>query len=294
MPYRIVQITKPSECHITNHHLIIEQEEGTADIPLEDIQIVICIGAKIRFSTMGLSELAKEGIVIVNFGKKHELESIIEPYYPNARHAKMLFEQIEMEDVFKKKHWDRIVKVKISNQAKNLAVLGLEGFERISSFEQFVQNGDKDNIEALAASEYFQFYHKGLNRRTDDPVNSALNYGYAIIRSYIIKALITTGFHCALGIHHHNDYNSFNLADDMIEPWRAMVDQMAYRMTNNDILLNSKERKEIIEVLHCNCKIGGKKMWIATGIELMADSLKAAIMKKDPEKLELPLLTDFR
>lgn len=84
-----------------------------------------------------------------------------------------------------------------------------------------------------------------------------------------------------------------NLADDIIEPWRAMVDQMAYRMTNNDILLNSKERKEIVEVLHCNCKIGGKKMWIATGIELMADSLKAAIMKKDPEKLELPLLTDF-
>ena len=86
--------------------------------------------------------------------------------------------------------------------------------------------GDENNIEALAASEYFQFYHKGLNRRTDDPINSALNYGYAIIRSYIIKALITTGFHCALGIHHHNDYNSFNLADDLIEPWRAMVDSL--------------------------------------------------------------------
>ena len=62
---------------------------------------------------------------------------------------------------------------------------------------------------------------KGLNRRHEDPVNSALNYGYAIIRSYIIKALISTGFHCALGINHHNEYNSFNLAGDLIEPWRA-------------------------------------------------------------------------
>lgn len=64
---------------------------------------------------------------------------------------------------------------------------------------------------------------KGLNRRHEDPVNSALNYGYAIIRSYIIKALISTGFHCALGINHHNEYNSFNLADDLIEPGRARL-----------------------------------------------------------------------
>lgn len=294
MAYRIVQITKPSECHVTNHHLIVEQEEGKADIPLEDIQIILCIGAKIRFSTMGLGELGKEGIVIVCFGKKHEPEILIEPYHPNARHSRMLFEQIRMEQDFKDILWNMIIKSKILNQSRNLAVLGVDGFEKIASYEQYIHNGDVDNIEALAAAEYFQFYHKGLNRRTDAPMNSALNYGYAIIRSYIIKAMITTGFHCALGIHHHNDFNSFNLADDLIEPWRAMVDQMAYRMSNNELILNSKERKELVEILHCNCSIDEKTMWISTGIEIMVDSLKNAIMKKEPELLKLPILTDFR
>lgn len=293
MSYRIVQITKPSECHVTNHHLIVEQEEGKADIPLENIQIILCLGAKIRFSTMGLGELGKEGIIVISFGKKHEPEIIIEPYCPNTRHAQMLFEQIDMSQELKLELWNRIIRAKILNQSRNLAVLGLEGFEKIASYEQYVHHGDKYNIEAIAALEYFQFYHKGLNRRTDDPVNSALNYGYAIIRSYIVKALITTGFHCALGIHHHNYFNSFNLADDLIEPWRAMVDQLAFKMANNEILLSSKERKELVEILHCKCSIDEKKMWISTGIELMVDSLKNAVMKKDPDLLEIPILTEI-
>jgi len=113
----------------------------------------------------------------------------------------MLFEQIRMEQDFKDILWNMIIKSKILNQSRNLAVLGVDGFEKIASYEQYIHNGDVDNIEALAAAEYFQFYHKGLNRRTDDPMNSALNYGYAIIRSYIIKAMITTGFHCAPYVH---------------------------------------------------------------------------------------------
>jgi len=142
--------------------------------------------------------------------------------------------------------------------------------------------------------EYFQFYHKGLNRRTDDPVNSALNYGYAIIRSYIIKALVSTGFHCALGIHHHNEFNSFNLADDLIEPWRAMVDQISYYHTGNEVRLNSKQRKSLAGILHCNCKVDGKIMWISTGIELYVDSFKTAILEKNAEFLKIPILLDFK
>ena len=75
MAYRIVELTKPTECHVNNHQLIVEQEDGTVQIPVEDIEIILCIGAKIRFSTMGLGELNQAGIVIVAFGKKHEPET---------------------------------------------------------------------------------------------------------------------------------------------------------------------------------------------------------------------------
>ena len=100
--------------------------------------------------------------------------------------------------------------------------------------------------------------HKGLNRRSDDPVNSALNYGYAIVRSYIIKALISTGFHCAIGINHHNEYNNFNLADDLIEPWRTMVDLIAFDTVGVDYNLSVKQRRCLTGVLHKPCKIDGK------------------------------------
>ena len=87
MGYRIVEITKPSECHVPHGQLVVEQEEATFQISIEDIEIVICNGAKIRFSTMGLRELNKAGIIVLGFGKKHEIETIIEPYFPNQRHS---------------------------------------------------------------------------------------------------------------------------------------------------------------------------------------------------------------
>lgn len=142
---------------------------------------------------MGLGELNKAGIIVVAFGKKHEPETLIEPYFPNQRHSALLKMQINLSDDFKNQLWNKMIRQKIDNSSRNLAVLGLEGVKEIEDFVKLVHDGDKENIEAQAAAAYFQFYHKGLNRRNEDPVNSALNYGYAIVRSYIIKALISTG-----------------------------------------------------------------------------------------------------
>lgn len=294
MAYRIVELTKPTECHVNNHQLIVEQEDGTVQIPVEDIEIILCIGAKIRFSTMGLGELNQAGIVIVAFGKKHEPETIIEPYFPNQRHSAFLKMQINLSEDFKNCLWNKIIRQKIDNSSRNLAVLGCDGVKEIESYVSQVHDGDRDNIEAQAAAVYFQFYHKGLNRRNEDPVNSALNYGYAIVRSYIIKSIITTGFHCALGINHHNEFNNFNLADDLIEPWRAMVDQLAYGIIGDDFNLSMKQRRELTGILHKPCKIDGKVMKISTGIELMVDSFKTAVVENQPELIKLPILLDFK
>lgn len=81
MAYRIVEITKPSEIHVVNHQLQVEQEDGKFTIPLEDVEIILCIGAKIRFGTMGLGEINQAGIIVVGFGKKHEPQTIIQPFF---------------------------------------------------------------------------------------------------------------------------------------------------------------------------------------------------------------------
>ena len=81
MAYRIVEITKPSEIHVVNHQLQVEQEDGKFTIPLEDVEIILCIGAKIRFGTMGLGEINQAGIIVVGFGKKNEPQTIIQPFF---------------------------------------------------------------------------------------------------------------------------------------------------------------------------------------------------------------------
>lgn len=94
--------------------------------------------------------------------------------------------------------------VEISNQARALSIMGLDNAENV------------DAMEALAAKEYFEYYHEGLNRRVEDPVNSRLNYGYAVVRSSIARSLVAVGFHPTFGIHHDSQLNAFNLADDLI------------------------------------------------------------------------------
>lgn len=145
-----------------------------------------------------------------------------------------------------------------------------------------------DYIEAMAAKDYFAFYHEGLNRRTEDPVNSRLNYGYAIIRSYIARTLVVTGFHPTFGIHHDSQLNAFNLADDLIEPYRPMVDLTAHQNIDSNQMLTKAERRELAHVLHNACVQDGAKMNVMSAIDIMCESLKRILLDESKEKLKLP------
>lgn len=120
---------------------------------------------------------------------------------------------------------------------------------------------DKEHVdyyEALSAKEYFSLYHKGLSRRVEDPINSRLNYGYAVVRSAIARKLVATGFHPTFGIYHDSQLNAFNLADDLIEPYRAMVDLVVHQNIGSNLKLTKIERQNIAHVLHNACIIDGK------------------------------------
>lgn len=153
---------------------------------------------------MALGLLAEQSVLVLLIGRNHMPQSMTIPMVSNARQAKVVAAQVSITERLRGEIWQRIVKQKITNQGQALAIAGLDGSERILSFVPEVLPGDKTNAEGAAAREYFQFLHPGLNRRTDDPFNSALNYGYAIVRALIARALVTTGFIPALGIHHRS------------------------------------------------------------------------------------------
>lgn len=158
------------------------------------------------------------------------------------------------------------------------------------SYALNISENNVDCNEALAAKAYFEYYHSGLNRRVDDPINSRLNYGYAVVRSAIVRSLVATGFHPTFGIHHNNQLNAFNLADDLIEPWRAMVDLVAIKNIGTNVILTKKERYEIACVLHNACMIKEEKMTILSAIDIMVESLKKCYLEEDSSILETPII----
>ena len=150
--------------------------------------------------------------------------------------------------------------------------MGCDKAEVVAEYVNKINRENVDIIESTAAKEYFSDYHEGLNRRA------------------IARSLVSVGFHPTFGIHHDSQLNAFNLADDLIEPYRAIVDLLANENIGSNVKLSKNERKEIAHVLHNACMVDGVKVNVLTAIDLMCESLKRIILDKSDENLKLPIV----
>lgn len=227
MAYRIVSIENPAEVHVRDGQLVVIQDKGTASIPLRDILVLVVCGPNIRMSTMAQTMLASSKIVILFLGRNHHPAAMMLPTVGYSRQARVAQAQAALSAHLRSELWRRIIVRKIENQARALAILGLEGAEELWSCSQDVLAADAGNREGYAAKQYFQYLQPGLNRREEDPLNSALNYGYAIIRALMAREVVCAGLVPSLGLHHCNQLNAFNLVDDLMEPLRPSIDLLA-------------------------------------------------------------------
>lgn len=288
MGYRTLEISNAAEIHIKEGQLEVTTEEGVVLIPIEDLSQIMVHGSNIRLSTMDLSILVQNKVSLMTLDEKYLPTAIVLPFWGHARQSKMMHAQVNVEPTKYLDLWVQIIKKKISNQARVLSILGLSSAEKVAVFVEKVTIYDVDSMEALAAKEYFASYHEGLNRRVEDPINSRLNYGYAVVRSAIARNLVAVGFHPTFGIHHDSQLNAFNLVDDLIEPYRAIVDLVVHNNIGSNVQLNKAERKEIAHVLHNACMMDGVKVNVLTSINMMCESLKRIVLEELDEKLLLP------
>lgn len=290
MGFRTLEISQAAELHIKEGQLEVSSSDGVALIPIEDLNQIMLHGANIRLSTMDLSILSQNKVAIMTLDEKFLPTAIVLPFEGHARQSKLMHAQVNTE---KKKYldiWIQVIKQKIINLSRALSIMGLKGAEEISKYADTVTEDNVDYNEALAAKEYFEFYHEGLNRRTEDPINSRLNYGYAVVRSLIARSLVSTGFHPTFGIHHDSQLNAFNLADDLIEPYRAIVDLVAHANIGSNVQLSKNERLELSHVLYNACIVDGIKVNVMSAIDMMVESLKRIILENSNEILKLPLI----
>lgn len=292
MAWRVVAIKNPARLSLRDNQLVIAQETE-ATLPIEDIDSLILDGYGITATTNLLTALATKGTTTIICDEKHLPASVILPYSQHSRQAKVSRQQLAMSQPLKKQLWQRIVEQKITNQADVLQAVGLDDAP-LRAYASDVKSGDTSNRESLAARIYFDQLLDDATRRKPIWHNAALNYGYAMVRSHIARHIAARGLVTSQGIFHHNELNSFNLADDLIEPYRSAVDlYILEKVTplhvgDHDASLTKHDRQLIIDILNYYVIMNGKKFTVKHAIERTVESFIECIEAKEVRKLLLP------
>lgn len=302
MGWRTVIISKPSKISLKNHNFLyspIDEQEIT--VPIIDISVIILETHQVVITSALLSRMAEENILIFSCDKKHTPNGIFTPFHQHSRFSLMVHLQTKWSEPFKKRVWQQIIIQKIRNQSDVLKIFekDKESIE-LDIITNSVKSGDSTNCESHSAKLYFNYLFENFHRRDiSDWRNSALNYGYSIIRGVISRDLSASGLIPALGLHHKNQLNAFNLADDLIEPFRPFVDNRV-----NDIFLDNEIPKiyelefnhkvELVELLQRSVFINGEYTTLLNACSVMISSLVSCTKDNDFTKLLLPRFDNAR
>ncbi|MFM2344279.1 MAG: hypothetical protein RLZZ210_889 [Pseudomonadota bacterium] len=295
MGWRIVLVSKPSNIHIKNSQLHIDQDKHSIYLPLEDISVLVIDNPHITLNSYVISEFAEVNAIIISVDKKHMPNSICLPFLPHSRHSKVILQQIELGQVQRKQLWQQIIKQKVTNQALVLENhRSKEVADYLYKLALQVKSGDTTFIESTSAQYYFKYlFSNSFSRKNEDFYNSCLNYAYAITRSTIAKYLVAYGFTPSLGLFHASELNSFNLADDIIEPYRPFVDSYIlslYPFTKYDDSyknLEPKHKQDLIKICEQQVLVKGEKMKWVNAIEQSVISF-SRYLNGNVSSLELP------
>jgi CRISPR-associated protein Cas1 len=256
-----------------------EPESGLASsIPCEDIGLVVVDHPAATYSHAALAKLIEFGAAVVICGRNHLPAGMMLPLGGHSEGVARLQEQIHASRPLLKRLWKQVVQAKVRNQAANLAP-ETPASRRLLVLATEVKAGDPTNVEAQAAKIYWAAWlgpDSGFHRDTDggDPVNIQLNYGYAIGRAAIGRAVVAAGLHPALGIHHSNRANAFCLADDLLEPLRPMVDRIVRELHQaGQDGLNRDTKTKLLGLLTATARVGGHTGPLMVGLHRMAASL---------------------
>ena len=257
MSFRTVVITRQSKISYKNRFLVVKHENDEKYIHLSEIDTIIVDSISVSISAYLLKELADNKINIIFCDEKHNPFGEVVPYYSKHNTSKMIKEQIKWKPSDKDKLWSEIVRNKIMNQALLLKKIKSPKYKLILSYIDEIFDGDKTNREGHAAKVYFNaLFGNNFVRNSDDSINVALNYGYAILLSTINKEIINNGYLTQLGIHHKNEFNEFNLTCDLMEPFRIVIDNFVYY--NQERKFDTEYKLDIVNILNGTFKHQGK------------------------------------
>lgn len=295
----------PGHLNVANEQLRItipaadDEPEGEARVvtrPLEDIGLVVIDTPRITMTASVMSGLMRHGAAVVVCNERHLPSGLMLNLEGHSCQAERFRLHLAASLPLKKQLWQQTVSAKIHNQAMALRHLNLDEAVPLTAMAGKVRSGDPDNLEAAAAVYYWKIFMASMagtaRRHDDDNPNALLDYGYAILRAIMARALVAAGMHPTLGIHHRNKYNPYCLADDIMEPYRPYVDLVVAEIIadNPEACLTDKSVKSALLSLPVReVRIGGIRRPLATAAADTASSLFKCFAGES-RKVKFPVL----
>lgn len=261
----------PAYLSTTKEQMVVQfpdKEKPVKTVPIEDIGFLILEHPQITLTNGLMQRLVQNKTAVITCDSQHLPCSLLQPLVGHSEQTERYHCQLEASVPLKKNLWQQTVVAKIDNQANHFLRKGKNAL-RLKRYAKEVKSGDNNNQEALAAAYYFQhlFDIEGFSRNQKGIApNNLLNYGYAILRAVAARALVCSGMLPSMGIFHHNKYNAFCLADDIMEPYRPFVD---------DLVENLVATGGAIDELHTQLKA---ELLVIPAMDVMIDGVKSPLM----------------
>jgi CRISPR-associated protein Cas1 len=308
---RTLCFTNPAYLSLKNNQLVIKlpevetnsslpedfKSEATKTIPIEDIGIVVLDNKRITITQGVMEALLENNAAVVTCNESHLPIGMHLPLVGNTTQTERMRYQIEASLPLKKQLWQQTISAKIQNQAAVLKQMRGTEVRNMLKWASEVKSGDSENLEARAAVYYWQnafpMIENFTRSREGVSPNNLLNYGYAILRAIVARALVSSGLLTTLGIHHRNKYNAFCLADDVMEPYRPYVDRLVMQLYDKypDCEELTKELKaELLQIPVLDVVISGKKSPLMIAVSTTTSSLQKCY-SGELRKIVYPIIT---
>lgn len=300
---RTLQFNNPASLSLKEGQLVIElpglrrfdEKLSKKSVPIEDIGLILLDHLQITISHSCISALVQNNAVIITCDHTHHPTGMLLPIEGNNTQSERFRFQLEASLPLKKQLWQQTIQAKILNQAAVLSGRNVK-IDNMLHWAQAVKSGDPDNYEARAAAYYWKnVFPKKVEffrGREGDPPNNLLNYGYAILRAIVARALVCSGLLPTLGIHHRNKYNAYCLADDVMEPYRPYVDLIVLQIIDdgeNFLELDKDIKMKLLGIASVDVNFEKVKSPLMVGIQNTTSSL-AKCYELVSRKLTYPII----
>ena len=299
MTWRIVHVNQSERMHLKLDNLVVKKHGEEFVIPLSDISMIVAEGGDTIVTLRLLSALSKYNIALIVCDSEHLPTGIFHSQNGHFRAYKKLQNQIGWTQDQKDKMWQIVTYFKINNQQDVLSMFekNIEAIQLLADYKDHVELGDRTNREGHAAKVYFnELFGKQFTRVTQqeaDVINAGLNYGYAIMRAQMARIISGYGLNGLLGIFHKNEYNQFNLVDDLMEPFRQIVDVWVYQNLRNQEYLKYEYRLQLTNLLNAKIKYGKEVCTVTGAMDKYVKGFIKCIDEKETSKFFCPIVSSI-